>query len=126
MTALADAGSDRGAAAVELGLLLPILAMILMGILEFGRAYQTKVTLTGAVRDGVRAYAIGGGDPVAVTTASSGMTGINVSCTPSGCGACTPGTTVSVTATTPVSYTIPMFKSGTWTITAKAQMQCGV
>ena len=121
------ARSQRGAAAVEIGLLLPILGMLLMGIIEFGRAYQTKVTLTGAVRDGVRAYAVGGGDPVAVTKTSSGMTTLtNVTCVPSGCGACTPGATVSVTAVNPMSYSIPMFRSGTWNITAKAEMRCGV
>lgn len=53
---------ERGAAAVEFALLLPVLLLILLGILEFGRAFNTQITLTQAAREGVRVMAIDGND----------------------------------------------------------------
>lgn len=50
--------SERGAAAVEFALLVPILIMLLLGIMEFGRAYNVQVTLTHAAREGARSMAI--------------------------------------------------------------------
>lgn len=49
---------ERGAIAVEFALLLPILLLLLMGIVEFGRGYNTQITLTQAAREGVRVMAI--------------------------------------------------------------------
>jgi Flp pilus assembly protein TadG len=50
--------SERGAAAVEFALLMPILIMIILGIMEFGRAYSVQMSLTNAAREGVRSVAI--------------------------------------------------------------------
>jgi Flp pilus assembly protein TadG len=44
----------RGQALVELALILPILLMLLLGIFEFGRAWNTKQVLTDAAREGAR------------------------------------------------------------------------
>lgn len=49
---------ERGAAAVEFALLVPFLIMIVLGIVEFGRAYNAQVTLTNAAREGTRTMAI--------------------------------------------------------------------
>lgn len=49
---------DRGAAAVEFALVLPILLLLVIGILEFGRAYHVQTTLSNAARDGVRVMAL--------------------------------------------------------------------
>jgi Flp pilus assembly protein TadG len=49
---------ERGAAAVEFALLAPILIMVLLGIMEFGRAYNVQMSLTNAAREGVRSMAI--------------------------------------------------------------------
>ena len=48
--------SERGAVAVEFALLAPVLIMILLGIMEFGRAYNAQVSLTNAAREGVRSH----------------------------------------------------------------------
>ncbi|HSK18053.1 MAG TPA: TadE/TadG family type IV pilus assembly protein [Longimicrobiales bacterium] len=45
---------DRGAAAVEFALVMPILIVILFGIIEFARIWNTKQTLTDAAREGAR------------------------------------------------------------------------
>src|SRR5690349_8554855 len=49
---------ERGAAAVELALVLPVLLMLVFGIIEFGRGYNTRITLTSAAREGARAMAL--------------------------------------------------------------------
>ena len=55
--------NDHGAAAVELALVLPILILLLGGIIDFGFAFNTQISLTHAAREGVRVEAIGTGDP---------------------------------------------------------------
>jgi Flp pilus assembly protein TadG len=45
---------DRGAAAVEMALVLPILLFVLMGMIDFGRAYNAQIQLSAAAREGVR------------------------------------------------------------------------
>jgi Flp pilus assembly protein TadG len=49
---------DRGAAAVEFALVVPILLTLVIGIIEFGRAYNIQTTLSNAARDGVRVMAL--------------------------------------------------------------------
>jgi Flp pilus assembly protein TadG len=49
---------ERGAAAVEFALLLPILMMILLAIIEFGYAFFIQASVAGAARVGMRNYAI--------------------------------------------------------------------
>jgi Flp pilus assembly protein TadG len=48
---------ERGATIVEAALVIPILFMFLIGILEFGRAYNEYQVLTNAAREACR-YAI--------------------------------------------------------------------
>ncbi len=45
---------ERGQSAVELGLAFPVLLLILMGILDFGRAYFAYVSITNAAREGAQ------------------------------------------------------------------------
>ena len=49
---------DRGAAAVEFALVMPVLLSLVVGIAEFGRAYNVQATLSGAAREGVRVMAV--------------------------------------------------------------------
>src|SRR5713101_8221634 len=51
--------SERGAAAVELALVLPILLLIVFGIINFGWQYNYTVELRGAIREGARALSLG-------------------------------------------------------------------
>lgn len=50
--------SERGAVAVEFAILAPVLIMLILGIMEFGRAYNVQITLSNAAREGVRVMAI--------------------------------------------------------------------
>jgi Flp pilus assembly protein TadG len=49
---------ERGAAAVEFALVMPILLLFVLGIIDFGRLWFTQVTLTQAAREGVRVEAL--------------------------------------------------------------------
>ncbi|WP_144123338.1 TadE/TadG family type IV pilus assembly protein [Catellatospora sichuanensis] len=49
---------DRGAAAVEMALILPILLLLVFGIIDFGRMLNTQIKLTEAAREGARAATI--------------------------------------------------------------------
>lgn len=46
--------SERGAAAVEFALVLPMLVMLLFGIVTSGLAYSESIGVTNAVREGAR------------------------------------------------------------------------
>ena len=48
------AGQEKGAALVETAFVLPIMLLVCVGILEFGRAYQTWQVVTNAAREGAR------------------------------------------------------------------------
>ncbi len=49
-----DRKGERGYAAVETALILPVFLMILMGIIDFGRLYWTQSTVSSAANEGVR------------------------------------------------------------------------
>jgi Flp pilus assembly protein TadG len=51
---LSRTGREDGAALVETAFVLPILLLVCVGILEFGRAYQTWQVVTNAAREGAR------------------------------------------------------------------------
>jgi Flp pilus assembly protein TadG len=55
------AQDTTGAAAVEFALVLPIILLLLFGIIEFGRAWNVRQTLTDAAREGARLAAVGNG-----------------------------------------------------------------
>lgn len=77
------AGAQRGTALVEFALVLPLLLVLVMGIIDFGRAYQTQIMLTNAVREGARLGATGASTS-AITSrvdATDGVTGATISVT---------------------------------------------
>jgi hypothetical protein len=59
----------QGQAMVELALVLPILILVLMGIIDFGRVYHGYLAVTTAAREGARQAAIGASDSEITQTA---------------------------------------------------------
>jgi hypothetical protein len=120
---------DSGAALVEMAFVLPLLLLLVFGLYNFGRAYNTKIELTGAVREGARAAALGQTGQVQATVIAAAP-GLDPPPSVSIIAACpavpTPGAQAIVEATQPVPYDIPFFGQGTWNITARAVMRCGV
>jgi len=88
---------ERGAAAVEFALLVPILLALVFGIVEFGRAYHIQSTLSGAAREGVRVMALtndAGQAAAAVNAYSPTLGPVNIAATP--CPVAGGNTTVTV------------------------------
>jgi len=83
---------DRGSVAVEFALVLPVLLLIVFGIIDFGRALNAQIVLTGAAREGVRLAALGYPDAAIqarVAAAAPDLSGVIVSVTancPQGAG----------------------------------------
>jgi Flp pilus assembly protein TadG len=59
-------GSERGQALLEAALITPVVLLIMVGIFEVGRAFQTYQVVTNAAREGARAAVVPGADPVTV------------------------------------------------------------
>lgn len=51
---LAGRAGDRGQALVEFAIIIPILLAVLLGIVEFARAWQIQQVVTNAAREGAR------------------------------------------------------------------------
>ena len=129
---------DRGAVAVEFGLLLPVLMMVIWGIIEFGLAIHSTLVLTNAAREAARTVAISG-DPTkaagAVTSVADteGAVSVNVyqrltsasSPTALSSGACTNGAMVSVLVSKPYTVVIPFVPNISMTLSGKGAMRCG-
>ncbi|VXB66219.1 putative TadZ/CpaE, associated with Flp pilus assembly [Arthrobacter sp. 9AX] len=124
--------SERGAAAVEFAILLPLLLMLVLGTIEFGRAYNAQITLTNAARDGVRVMAISGNQTAARSAArnaaaslSPGLQDTNIQF-----GTVCPSTIPAGTSpqtTFTINYTLSTITgvAGPFPITGKGVMLCG-
>jgi Flp pilus assembly protein TadG len=118
---------------VEFALILPILILVIAGIVDFGRAYFTQVTLTNAAREGARA-AVVRVTPTEVQTRTQSALGPLAAGTTIAAGACptTGGTNVTVTVTNQFDWIIlepVMNMFGTSNLpaqlTSSATMRCG-
>jgi len=54
--------SDKGQATVEAALLLPFIALLLLAVVQVGLVVRSRILITHAAREGVRAAAVGGSD----------------------------------------------------------------
>jgi Flp pilus assembly protein TadG len=63
-----SARQRRGAALVETALVLPIFFMVILGIVEFGRAFMVCQMLQNAAREGCRKAVTGAYTTAAITT----------------------------------------------------------
>ena len=59
---------EHGAAAVEFAFIVPLLLVLVLGIAEFGHAFQVQGTLSAAAREGARVMALQN-DPAAARAA---------------------------------------------------------
>src|SRR5215204_7694956 len=97
---------ERGASAVEFAFIVPLLIVLVLGIAEFGHAFQVQGTLSAAAREGVRVMALQNNPAAAraavrdaATTLAPGITDGQISISPAACP-------VGVTGTTLVELTI--------------------
>jgi Flp pilus assembly protein TadG len=103
-----------GAAAVEFAFVAPLLFMVILGIIEFGRGMMVAELLNSAARNGSRVGALTGSDnaaiSAAVTNALSGTGVSGASCTirvngnpAANAATAVTGDAISVTVTVPYS-----------------------
>jgi Flp pilus assembly protein TadG len=123
-----DPRSERGVAAVEFAIILPVLLLLLLGIIEFGRAFQVQATLAAAAREGVRVMAIE--DDAAAARAATrtaaggldpGLTDADIGVAPASCVAGAGNATVTITYRQP--FFTSLFGDGI-DLTAEGVMRC--
>jgi Flp pilus assembly protein TadG len=122
---------ERGAVAVEFALVAPVLIMLLLGIMEFGRAYNVQVSLSSAAREGVRVMAIGNNQAAALTATKNAAVSLSPALVDSniaitfnnGTSSCSVGAQVTVT----ITYTLSTLTgiAGPFPMTGKGVMLCG-
>lgn len=107
MTTGGAVSDHEGAAAVEFALVLPLLLLLLCGIVDFSRAYNAHVSLSGAAREGVRVLALGTGDPTTTTRdAAPSLPPGDITVTTTSCS--NPGDPARVEASYQYSYITPV------------------
>ncbi|WP_433042203.1 TadE/TadG family type IV pilus assembly protein [Dactylosporangium sp. CS-033363] len=129
-TVRAQSRDERGAAAVELAIVLPVLLLIIFGIIDFGRAYNQRLILTEAAREGARAEAVGASASQQVTNVVNSRFAYTMALTQCQTGATPSSAKVVLTATytsvTPIGNIVKLF-GGTisWNqMTATGVMTC--
>jgi Flp pilus assembly protein TadG len=128
---------EEGVAAVEFALILPVLALMLFGILEFGRVWSQYQVFQGAAREGARCAAVQATefsdceiqpaidhaaepyDPDGVATVKIGTTNA-----PGGCTDADQGKDVQVSWDQSLDINIPFWSDVTVTPTIKAVFRC--
>jgi len=122
---------ERGASAVEFAFLLPILVVLVLGIAEFGHAFQVQGTLSAAAREGVRVMALQN-DPVAArvavrdaaATLDPGITDAQIAISPATCPVTATGTTlVELTIDYPMPFLTGFFGDSV-DLTGTGVMRC--
>ena len=119
--------SEGGAVAVEFALLAPVLVMILLGLMEFGRAYTVQTSLTNAARESVRSMAINSSQASARTAAKNAATQLTPALADGNitfsAASCTVGSQMTVT----ISYNLSTITgiAGPFAMTGKGTMLCG-
>lgn len=119
---------ERGAAAVEFALVLPVLLLLVLGLVEFSRVYNIQISLSNAAREGARTMAIHDDAGQARTAAIAAAPSITpavaagqIAVTPASCAA---GGTVDVT----IRYDVDLmtgFFGATLPLTGIGVMRCG-
>ena len=74
--ALTRGRRERGAVAVEMAIILPLLLLVVGGIVDFGRLLFTQNIVTNAAREGARTRALGYDEPTATARIDQAMLGV--------------------------------------------------
>jgi Flp pilus assembly protein TadG len=119
---------ERGAAAVEFALILPVLLLMVLGMLEFSRAYNAQISLSGAAREGAREMAIHGDADDAIAAAIAAAPSVNPAVTAADVtidpATCSAGAQVEFE----INYDLPLMTGLfgiTLPLTGVGVMQCG-
>ncbi len=119
-------GGAKGGAAVEMAVVFPVLVLLVIGVVDYGRVFYTSVTVANAARagaefgatrpgmtvkpDSIRAFAIQDGLEAGVTVAASRYcecSGAAAGCTATCGGGAVPDVFIEVTASKTVNFLLP-------------------
>jgi Flp pilus assembly protein TadG len=127
---------DEGVAAVEFALILPVLALILFGVLEFGRVWSQYQVYQGAAREGARCAAVASTSDCVVQTEidqaaapydpspNATVQLVGGGSRPDGCTDADTGMDVQVSWQQSLQINIPFWSDVTITPTIKAVFRC--
>jgi Flp pilus assembly protein TadG len=126
---------EEGVAAVEFAIVLPVLALMLFGVLEFGRVWSQYQVFQGAAREGARCAAVASTSDCNIKdeiesaaqpyTPDGGYSiTVNGQNRPDGCQASDAGQDVVVSWDQSMQINIPFWKDVTVTPTIKAVFRC--
>ena len=106
---------ERGAAAVEFALVVPLLLMLVFGIVDFGYMVNRVSLVNNAARDAAREGSLAGTQASIAATATAALDGV-------------PGTTVTVACRKPdgsdcASYAVDAASGGTTVVTINYEHQ---
>jgi Flp pilus assembly protein TadG len=121
---------ERGASAVEFALIVPLLVLLVVGIVEFGHAFQVQGQLSAAAREGVRTMALQN-DPAAARTAvrdatstfDPAVTDAEITITPTACPLVGGSSTVRLTVDYDMPFLTGLFGAGV-DLSATGVMRC--
>ena len=122
---------ERGASAVEFAFIVSLLVTLVLGIAEFGRAFQVQGTLSAAAREGVRLMALQN-DPAAARAAVRGaassldpsITDAQIQISPAACPSIDgDDTSVRLTISYPMPFLTGFFGTGV-DLTGTGVMRC--
>lgn len=116
--------TESGAVAVEFALVAPVLLVLILGIIDFGFAFNAKIAVTQAAREGARVVALGGTDSDATTRVNetlttSGQIFAATTTVLSGCSSGSDATTVRVEGSSDTILPIPAIS-----LAAEGVMRC--
>jgi Flp pilus assembly protein TadG len=130
---------ERGAAAVEFAMILPLLIVLVFGIIQFSIAYNRQQGLHAAAREGARIASLPQTTKSAITTrVNDALTGITFESTPTitvtnkdggavpnqPCAPPRSGLTVKVTVQGVTQLDIPLWGSQSLTLTGRGVFRC--
>jgi Flp pilus assembly protein TadG len=121
---------QRGASAVEFALIVPVLIVLVLGIAEFGHAFQVQGTLSAAAREGVRAMALQNDQDAAIAAVQAAASSLNpaitdtqIDITPETCPQTGGSTLVRLTIDYPMPFLTDFFGSSVG-LTGTGVMRC--
>jgi len=127
---------EEGVAAVEFALILPVLALLLFGVLEFGRVWSQYQVFQGAAREGARCAAVASTSECDIQTAINNAAEpyqpepdatveiLGGGAAPEGCTDSDQGEDVQVSWEQSLDINIPFWNDVTVTPTIKAVFRC--
>jgi Flp pilus assembly protein TadG len=118
---------DRGAAAVEMALVLPLLLMLVFGIIDFGRVLNKQISVTAAAQEAARVVSFGGTEDERNARAEA-IAGTDIVVTGDACSAGLTGD-ADVTVTNEFKFVTPVGLigggfDGEITLTGRGVMPC--